>query len=131
MLEMDDFRYRDRQATAYRPSVPLSWAFLARARPLSALAGIGELEGVHQLNVAVVGEGLRGVGGGGNGILPLVGVAVGVDFALVAAQLSRSRRERDHLLVGGDRFRSLVLLAVDDAETVEEDERGCDFSGSV
>ncbi len=88
--------------------------------PSSDLAGVGELPGVHQLDATILGKGLGGVGGDGGGFLLLVGLAVGVDLSLVAAQ-GELTAEVGHLLVVADGFGGLVLLAVDGAEAVEEE----------
>ena len=50
----------------------------------------------------------------------MLGVAIGVDLALVAA-LGEVAAELDHLLVGGDGFGGLVLLVIDGGEALEED----------
>ena len=88
---------------------------------LLELAGVGELRGVHELNLLILGEGVGRVGGGVGGFLPHVRVAVGVDLALVAALGVVGAAEVEDLLIGGYGFGGLVLLAIDDAEAVEED----------
>ncbi len=109
---------RDGDKVSRSSAVLLSWA-LASARPWSA-AGVGELEGVHELHTAVFGKRFGGIGGDGERVLPLVRVAVAVDLALIAAQ-DVVATELDHLLVGVDCVRGLVFFAVDDAEPIEED----------
>ena len=53
-------------------------------------------------------------------VFPLVDVTVRIDDTLVAPGGEISS-ESDHLLVGIDGFRGLVLFVVDDAETIEKD----------
>ena len=92
---------------------------ICQREALVRLAGIGELKRVHQLNGAVIGAQLRNLGCGGDGFLPLVRFAIGIDLTLVATD-DVVPAERDHLLVGINGLGGPVCLTVDHTEAIEE-----------
>ena len=84
------------------------------------LAGIGELAGEHQGNVAVFRQLSSGFAGDFSSFVVLLGFAVGIDFALIALR-DEFAAELQHLVVGVDGLQGLVLLAVEDGEAIKEE----------
>ena len=82
--------------------------------------GVGQFAGQHQFQVIVLWVDLDGLARDFDGFIELLGVAIGVDLALIAAQ-SGVATHVDHFLICGDGVLSLVLLVVDGAEAFEED----------
>ena len=93
---------------------------LGHGEAFVGFALVGQLAGQHQLQVAILGIGRDGLAGDFDGLVELLGVAVGVHLALVAAHGGVAAHV-DHLLVGGDGLVGLVLLVIDGAEALEED----------
>ena len=84
------------------------------------MALVGQFPGQHQLHVAVLGIGGDCFARNLERLIKLVGVAVGVHLALVAA-LGGIAAQIDHLLVGGNGIVGFVFFHVDPAQPLQED----------
>ena len=90
------------------------------ARPSSTLPAVGQLTGEHQFQIAVLGIGLDRLARDFDRLVELLGIAIGIDLALVAAEC-RVAAHVNQFLVGRDCLIGLVLLAIDCAEAFEKD----------
>ena len=81
---------------------------------------VGKLACEHQFQIAGLGIGVDGLARDFDCFVELLGVTIGIDLALVAAQ-RRVAAHVDHLLVSGNRLVGFVLFVVNRAQPLEED----------
>jgi hypothetical protein len=93
---------------------------IGQRQPLVYLTGIRQLLGIRQLDLLVLGQGRSRLRSRRGRFLPLVRGAVRVHFALVAAR-DEVAAQANLLLICLHRVHSVVLLAVDDAQPIQED----------
>ena len=84
------------------------------------LTHVGKLSGIHHFQRAVVWQLLDRFLGSVGGLLPLLGFAVGVDHLLVAA-FGVLIAEQGHFAEGFNGLGVVIVVAVDRAQTLEED----------